>query len=178
MKHTPNILSAFRIVLIPFFAWQMMSGNTLNAAVILGVSGLTDMLDGLLARRFGWISQLGKVLDPVADKLTQVTVCIVLAVRLRKYWPFFLILLVKEVVLLTLGGYLMKKGVRLDGARWFGKVATVLFYVTMVSIMLFPSMPVTLINILLTLTVFCALAAAVLYLPEFRRYRREQVKGR
>ncbi|MDR2932121.1 MAG: CDP-alcohol phosphatidyltransferase family protein, partial [Oscillospiraceae bacterium] len=89
MRHIPNILSFFRIVLIPFFVWQMLAGHTFNAAIILGISGLTDLLDGFLARRFGWISQLGKVLDPAADKLTQVTVCVVLAIVYRKYWYFF-----------------------------------------------------------------------------------------
>lgn len=173
MRHIPNALSVFRIVLIPFFVVQFISGNTMNAAVILALSGLTDLLDGQLARRFGWVSQLGKLLDPAADKLTQVTVCVVLAIYLRQYWGFFVILLVKDLVMLILGGYLLKKEIKLDGARWFGKVTTALFYLSMVLVVFFPDMPSWGINLLLGLTTGSALCAGLLYLPQFFRYRRE-----
>lgn len=178
MKHIPNILSFFRIVLIPFFVWQMLKDNTWNAAVILGISGLTDLLDGFLARRYNWISQLGKVLDPVADKLTQVTVCVVLAYKLARFWPFFAVLLFKDLIMLILGGYLVKKGVRLDGARWFGKVVTVLFYVSMVAIVFIPDMPGWLITTLLSVTTGCAIIAALLYIPEFIKYRNKAKAGK
>ncbi|MEG0306191.1 MAG: CDP-alcohol phosphatidyltransferase family protein, partial [Oscillospiraceae bacterium] len=80
-----------RILLIPVFVWQLLIGNTTAAAVILAGSGITDLLDGYLARHYNWISDLGKVLDPVADKLTQVTVCVVLAYLLSDYMIFFII---------------------------------------------------------------------------------------
>lgn len=171
MRHIPNILSGFRILLVPLFAWQMTAGNAAAAAGILILSGVTDMLDGMLARKFGWITQLGKVLDPAADKLTQVTVCIMLAIHLRRYWWLFAILLLKELVMLILGGGLLKKGVKLDGAKWFGKITTVLFYVTMTAIVLFPGMPHALTVTLLAATVLSAVASALLYIPEYRRYR-------
>lgn len=176
MRHIPNIISVIRILLIPFFVWQMWIGNTLNAAVILGISGLTDTFDGMLARKFGWVSQLGKVLDPAADKLTQVIVCIMLIVKLRQYWYFFAILLFKELVMLILGGYLMKKGVKLEGARWFGKVVTVLFYVSMVLILFWPGMPEPLLWALLTATVLAAIMAGLLYMPQFTKYMKLREK--
>ena len=171
MKHIPNILSCLRILLIPFFVWQMFAGNTVNAGVILIVSGATDLLDGILARRFGWVSAVGKVLDPVADKLTQGTISIVLAILLRQYWVFFAILIIKDLVMLILGGYLLKNGIKIEGARWFGKVVTVLFYGVMIGIVCFPGMPPWLITTLLAIVSGCAVIAAALYVPEFLNYR-------
>lgn len=172
MRHIPNILSFFRIALIPFFVRQMLENHTAGAAAILCVSGLTDLLDGFLARRFGWVTQLGKVLDPAADKLTQLTVCVVLLYKMRRYWPFFVVLLAKDLVMLLLGGYLLRKGVKLDGARWFGKVVTVLFYVVMVVIVFVPSLPERLIFAMLGAVTASAAIAAVLYLPAFHTYLR------
>ncbi len=172
MKHIPNILSCLRILLIPFFVWQMFAGNTINAGAILIFSGITDLLDGLLARRFNWVSSVGKVLDPIADKITQATISIVLAILLRQYWIFFAILIVKDLVMLILGGYLLKNGVKIEGARWFGKVVTVLFYAVMIGIVCFPEMPSWLITTLLLIVSGCAVLAAALYVPEFLQYRR------
>lgn len=171
MKHIPNLLSIFRILLIPFFVWQMIEGNTLAAGIILAVSGLTDLLDGKLARHFGWVSDIGKVLDPIADKLTQTAVCITLLVLSRDYWPFFVILLAKDFIMLVLGGYLLKKDVKLEGAKIFGKVSTTVFYAAMILIVLIPSMPHWLILTLLILATTLAILAFLSYIPEFFRYR-------
>lgn len=176
MKNIPNMLSAFRIVLIPFFVWQMMAGNTTAAAIILAVSGATDFLDGFLARKYGWITSLGKVLDPAADKLTQVTVCVVFIILYRQYWYFFAVLILKEVIMLTLGGYLLKKGVKIEGARWFGKVVTALFYLVMVLLIFLPGViPHWLAVSMLAVVTVCAMIGGLMYLPEFIKYR-SQIK--
>lgn len=172
MKHIPNILSASRILMIPFFVAFMLRDNLFAAAILLVVSGLTDLLDGLLARRFGWISDLGKVLDPAADKLTQIAVCVVLVVKLRQYWPIFAIMLAKEAVMLVLGGYLFTKGVRIEGAKWFGKVATFVFYGVMAAILFFPSIPGLVKLGLLILVALLSIIAGLLYIPQYFRYRR------
>lgn len=176
MKNIPNILSAFRIVLIPFFVWQMLQGNTLYAGLILVGSGFTDLLDGFLARRFGWISNLGKVLDPVADKLTQAAVSFTLMLLLRHYWYFFAFMIAKDFVMLVLGGYLLVKGVTLDGAQWFGKLSTAVYYGATILIVLFPALPQWTVITLLSLASLCALIAALLYVPEFLRYKREEAQ--
>ena len=177
MRHIPNILSTLRILLIPVFAVLMLGGETFGAGIVLVLSGLTDLLDGFLARRFDWVSPLGKVLDPVADKLTQVTVCIVMAIKLHRYWPFFVLLILKDAVMLLLGGYLLTKGIRIEGAKWFGKVVTALFYVTMAAIVFIPTMPKWVTLTLLGLTTAAAIGAGLLYIPDFLRYRR-QAKSR
>ena len=174
MKHIPNILSSFRIALIPFFVWQMLAGSTLAAGLILLASGITDTLDGQLARRFGWITDLGKILDPIADKLTQTAVSICFIIRFPQLWFFFAVLIAKDLVMLTLGGYLTKGGVKIEGAKWFGKVATVVFYVVMILIVLFPSIPEWVTIGLLALDVTCAVAAGLSYIPEFRQYKEER----
>lgn len=173
MRHIPNILSVFRILLIPFFVWQMLQGNTVNAAVVLIFSGLTDILDGGLARRFNWISSLGKVLDPVADKATQVAVCLMLARRMPQFWYFFALILLKELVMLLLGGWLLKKGVRLLGARWFGKVVTTFFYIIMVGLLFFPAIPPKTVILVLGAFTVAAFVAGCMYIPQYNVYRKQ-----
>ncbi len=178
MRHIPNILSCFRILLIPMFVWQMLAGNILAAAGVLALSGLTDLLDGWLARRFSWVSAVGKVLDPVADKMTQVTVCVMLAIKMPQFWGFFALLLFKDMVMLLLGGTLVRKGVRLEGARWFGKVVTTLFYVIMVALLLVSALPSFSIPpwgvaALLSLVTVCAFAAGAMYIPQYCAYRKQ-----
>lgn len=176
MKHIPNILSAFRIVLIPFFVWQLLGGNVLAAGVILLLSGLTDLLDGALARRFGWVSDLGKVLDPIADKLTQAAVSICMIIRLRRYWYFFAILILKDLVMMVLGGWLLKQGVRIEGSKWFGKLATFVFYGVMVVLLLVPGLPSWLTALLLTIVAALMVFAALMYIPDFHRYKQNSQK--
>lgn len=174
MRHIPNLLSGFRILLIPFFVLQMIRGNLTAAALILVASGLTDLLDGWLARRFGWVSQLGKILDPAADKLTQVTVCVVLAIQLPQFWYFFAFLLLKDALMLVLGGQLVRKGIHLEGARWFGKVVTTLFYVFMVALLLLQKwthIPSWIEIAMLSIISLGALFAGLMYIPQYRTYR-------
>lgn len=171
MKHIPNMLSVFRIVLIPFFVQQMSLGNTINAGIILVVSAFTDLLDGKLARRFGWVTDIGKVLDPVADKLTQTVVSITLMLYLSKYWYFFAFIILKDFLMLTLGAYLMMKGAKLEGAQWFGKIATVVYYAAVILIVFFPTMLGWVTVSLLILAAGCALISALMYIPEFFRHK-------
>lgn len=170
MKHIPNALSALRILLIPFFVYLMMQNQSPLAGLVLVISGITDLLDGFLARSFNWTSQLGKILDPVADKLTQAAVCIVMIIKLRYYWPFFAILLAKDLIMLLAGGLLIHKGIKLEGARWFGKTSTLVFYVTMITVIFIPDMPKGVILFLLAVTTLSAVSAALMYLPELQLY--------
>ncbi len=171
MKNIPNLLSAFRISLIPFFVIQLLEGNTLNAGLLLIFSGFTDFLDGFLARKFNWITDLGKVLDPAADKLTQAAVSITLAYMLRQYWIFFAIMIFKDLIMLIIGGYLMKKGAKLEGAKFLGKVSTFIYYIGTILIILIPTMPNAIIIAILSIATICALISAFSYIPEFKSYR-------
>lgn len=138
----PNALSLFRIALIPAMAASYLTDCDLwIPALLLVLSGLTDLFDGAIARRFNQISEIGKLLDPLADKLTQVTVVVCLAVNYPPLWWLVAIVFVKEL-LQAIGGFLLIN--KLDGevtaAKWFGKVTTALFYVVMVALVVFPNM--------------------------------------
>lgn len=176
MKHLPNVLSVFRILLIPVIVWQMATGNMFVAGILLAVSFLTDFLDGWLARQFGWVSEVGKVLDPAADKLTQVAVSITLIVVMRQYWWLFGFLIFKDVVMALLSLWVIGKGVHMDGARWTGKIATFMYYFTVVVIALFPSAPQLMITALLLLVGLTSLIAGLSYIPNFIKYK-DRAKG-
>lgn len=143
----PNILSLFRIALVPVFAvlYLMSEDNPsmLNWAIVtLGCSGLTDMFDGMIARRCNQITEIGKVLDPIADKLTQVTVVLCLAIRLPRLWPLLCLCFAKEL-LQSIGAaklYFRKKS-QIQAAKWYGKVSTVVFYLVMALYVMFPPLP-------------------------------------
>lgn len=173
MKNIPNILSLIRILLIPAFCYQFLVGNTLNSAIILAISGFTDFLDGFLARKFNWITQLGKVLDPAADKLTQVAVCIVFVIKMRTYWPFFVILLLKDLIMLILASSVINKGVKIEGADWQGKVSTFLFYTVIIVILFFPNLPHWAIITMLSASTIMSVSAAIMYIPDYKRYKKE-----
>lgn len=173
MRHIPNILSGLRIALLPFFVWQMLAGNNVAAGILLLISGLSDLFDGFLARRYNWVSNFGKILDPIADKLTQAAVSITLIIRLPQYWYFFAFMLFKDFVILLLGGYLLKQGMKFKGAKFLGKVSTFFFYGGMLLIVLFPNLPEWLTLSILIIAVTLALISALLYIPEYFKYKRE-----
>lgn len=134
----PNLLSLFRIILIPIFIVVFFtSGRGMIAAAILVASGLTDMLDGAIARRFGMVTRLGKLLDPVADKLTQATVCVCLVIRYRSLFFLLLLFIVKEALMIAGGAKMLRQGVDFGSSRWYGKLATFVFYLAMIAIIAF-----------------------------------------
>ncbi len=139
MKHIPNILSTLRIVMVGFFAWLFCSAypdHPVRYWWALGVyilAFLTDVLDGFLARTFNWVSPVGKLLDPFADKLMAVTALIVILIaKIKEHEPFwiylalFSLIAVKEV-LMVIGGLIMLKQRKVAHADWYGKTATGLF---------------------------------------------------
>lgn len=126
----PNALSALRILIVPFFAWMFLTGHVIIAAILLVLSGLTDCFDGLIARKFNQITELGKMLDPFADKLTQGVVALCLAVKFSTIRPLLVIFIVKELGMLCCAFALLKKKKRPCAAQWYGKVATVMFYIS------------------------------------------------
>ena len=89
MKNIPNILSLIRLLLVPVFVLLFFAEKTFAAAAVFVISGITDVLDGFIARKFGFISNLGKVLDPLADKLTQMSafVCLYIAKLIPLWMP-------------------------------------------------------------------------------------------
>lgn len=130
----PNALSLLRIILVPFIAYFYLHDRLNVAATLLVSSGLSDLLDGWIARRFNQITELGKMLDPLADKITQGTVAICLGVRMKEIRLVLAIFIVKELVMLIGVLVLIKKKKKPCSAQWFGKVATTAFYLSMIAI--------------------------------------------
>ena len=130
----PNLLSVIRIGIVPFFAYYFMKDNIVISVILLGLSGLSDAVDGFIARKFNQITELGKMLDPFADKITQATVAICLAVKFPPICPFLILFVAKELAMLCLAVILLKKQRKPCAARWYGKVSTVLFYISVIVI--------------------------------------------
>ena len=99
---------------------------------MLALSGLSDMLDGFIARKLNQITKLGKILDPVADKLTLTSVVVCMGIKFPEISVFAVILIVKDLSMLLAGSYQLKKGIEPPAAKWYGKLATVFFYVSVI----------------------------------------------
>ena len=126
----PNALSVLRIIIVPFFAWYFLRDELTVAVALLLLSGFSDLFDGLIARKFNQITELGKMLDPFADKLTQGVVALCLAIKFPVICPVLALFILKELVMLCCAVILLKKRKRPCAAMWYGKVATVMFYVS------------------------------------------------
>lgn len=127
----PNMLTLLRIAVIIPMAECIWKEKYVYAGVFLAVSALSDLFDGMIARKFDQITQLGKILDPIADKLTLLAIVICMNRVYPYIYPFVTVMFVKEVIMLTGGMILLVKKIRPPAAQWFGKVSTAVFYVSM-----------------------------------------------
>ncbi len=130
----PNMLSFLRIVLIVPFVLSFMKDNYVLAGILLILSGVSDFFDGMIARKFNQITSLGKMLDPTADKLTLMAVMVCVGLKLPRIFVFMLILIIKEILMLLAGLVLINRNQSPPAAQWYGKLATVVFYVSVITI--------------------------------------------
>lgn len=177
----PNVLCYIRILLIPFFCFYLITANAENsdryviAAVLIVLSGLTDLFDGLIARKCNMITELGKAIDPIADKLTQFSIAVCLTIKIPYMIYLVLIVFVKEIAMGILCLVLLRQKKKIDGAKWFGKVATAVYYASMFSIILVfitdanPVWNVFFIAIASAFMIF----AFIMYMPVFYRLYKE-----
>ena len=159
----PNILCYFRILLIPVFMVSYIKAKEpldyYFAAFIVLLSGLTDFADGFIARHFNMVTELGKAVDPLADKLMR--------------W-LFLLFAVKELFMgITSVVLFTKHNTKMDGAKWFGKVSTFVFYTVMFIIIVFPYLDVGVRNILILISGIFLLLAFLLYAQVFLKMYQE-----
>ena len=148
----PNLLSFFRLVLIPVYMSIYLNARDasdyLLAGIILAVSCATDMVDGKIARRFHMITTFGKFLDPLADKLTQFSMLLCLAIRYPILWAVFCLFVLKELFQLFAGILSVRHGYILKGALISGKVCTSVLFVSLVAMVVFPEMDIATVNII------------------------------
>lgn len=140
----PNVLSMFRLALIPIYIDIYLNAQGPHhyylAAAILAVSCLTDLIDGKIARHFNMITTLGKVLDPVADKATQFTLILCLAVRYPILWYLTALFVIKESFQLIAGGITWRKGKILNRALLSGKICTTVLFISLIVLVMLPTL--------------------------------------
>lgn len=140
----PNLLSLFRLLLIPVYIIIYLNATELAhygiAAAILAVSCLTDLIDGKIARHFNMISTVGKILDPLADKATQFTLIVCLAIRHPQLWILVSLFVLKESFQLIAGFISLRKGQMLKGALLTGKICTTVLFISLILMVLLPGL--------------------------------------
>ena len=135
----PNILSVFRILLIPFIiVFYTVNNDYITAVILVIVSAVTDMLDGFIARRFDQVTDLGKILDPISDKLTQGAIILCLTSKYRYLWIMIVLFALKELTVGILGLLVLKRANRISGAQWYGKLCTTVTLIILGLLLLFP----------------------------------------
>ena len=157
----PNLLSLFRIVLIPVYLFLYRNAQEPEqyyaAGCVLAISCLTDAIDGKIARHFHMVSTLGKILDPLADKITQFAVTMCLSLKYPVLKPVLVLLVVKEVIQAILGIVYLRKGKMLPGALMAGKVSTAVLFSSLTLLVCFPEVSEALVKaIALTDSLFLA----------------------
>lgn len=152
----PNAMSLFRLCLIPLIIWIYLGADKpIAAACVIALSALTDVLDGRIARRFNMVSDVGKILDPIADKLTQGSIIICLVAEYHKMLYLIVVFCIKELVMLLLGYLTMHYAGSVNSAKWYGKACTVVLDTSIAAMVLIPHLPEKVIDVI---TLVCAVA--------------------
>lgn len=165
----PNILTLIRLALVPLFGYLMLTQQYKLAVLVFLLGGATDILDGYIARKYDMITPWGKVADPLADKLMQLTAIIVLTFQDKIPLIFLIIVMAKEIFLVIGGIFLYKKDNYVVSANWYGKVGTVIFYLAIVMIIF--ELPFG--KEAFLFAVFFTLFVFIMYSIDFRKIRVE-----
>lgn len=185
----PNWLCFLRIALIPIFSVLFIKEHYIIAFVLMIIAAVTDLLDGKIARKYNMVSNLGKILDPIADKLSQVAIVIIL---IFKFWSFegilkylLFLFIAKELIMVIAGVVLLAKGMRPVAAEMWGKVATTVFYIFMIAIIaigpngalvgvwFFKALPTPVVYAMVIISVILAFVSLFGYAPGFIRQIKE-----
>ncbi|MBQ9112437.1 MAG: CDP-alcohol phosphatidyltransferase family protein [Clostridia bacterium] len=169
----PNLLSLVRLALIPVIVWLYSYEKSYYAAIgVILLSGATDIVDGWIARHFNMVSDFGKILDPIADKLTQAALLICLLSRHSLMWGLIIVFAIREIAMIIMGLVSIKKSDEVNSAQWYGKLNTVVLYGVMMALILFPSIPDVVANIMITGCGVIILLSLVLYARFYIRFLR------
>lgn len=167
----PNLLSLFRLALIPIYVYIYLNATDSweywVAGSILAISCLTDMVDGMIARKFNMITPLGKLLDPVADKFTQLVLTICLSLRYPVMRPVLVLFLMKEFFQFFAALINYRKGKALDGALLAGKICTTVLFLSFTILVVIPNLNASLVNAIAMVDGFFLIFAFVQYFFAF-----------
>lgn len=171
----PNLLGYFRLLMIPVFCWLFLTDRYAASVAVLVISSLTDMADGKIARHFHMITDWGKFLDPVADKLTHAALAVCLSTRYPIMWLLFALMAVKEIYMLTEGWIRMRRKQPVQGAKWYGKVCTAYLFVMMAALVVFPQIPAKAVTVLVVIGLFFMIQSMILYFRFFRSAEKKEL---
>lgn len=167
----PNILSFVRIALIPIIIWAYCTlGNYLLTIALIAFSGITDIIDGFIARRFNMVTDFGKALDPIADKLTQGAIMICLLTRFPLMWLLLILLAVKEISSFILRLILFTRTEAVYGSHWHGKLATIMIYATVALHIIWATIPPAFSGALIVITSAVMFFSFAMYTAEGLKY--------
>lgn len=140
----PNLLSLFRLLVIPVYITIYLDATFPHhyaaAGGLIIISCLTDIIDGKIARHYNRITTLGKILDPLADKITQFSLTVLLSLKYAELYPVLILFFVKEIFQVAVGLFHMVKGRMLPGALMAGKVCTAILFISLILLVVFPGM--------------------------------------
>lgn len=179
-ENIPNFLSVFRIFLVPLFIYLFLSDNIksgmLWGGAVFVFAGITDVIDGFLARKFNWVTDIGKLLDPLADKLMQIAAIVCLYIR--QLIPIWLIITIvaKELLMIFGAAVILKKGHIYVQSNWYGKLGTTFFYTAVVLIITIDDKLPTISDLLSVLLLLFTIFTFIMYY--IKTYRGEYVKTR
>lgn len=170
----PNLLSLFRLALIPVYVILYFNAKTAIdhyiAAAVLAVSCLTDAIDGQIARHFNMISTVGKILDPLADKATQFTLIVCLAIQYPVLLFLVSLFVVKEGFQLVAGFLTLRKGKMLTGALLSGKICTAVLFVSLIALVLLPGISYEAVTVITIVDCVCMVISFLSYAKTYHTH--------
>ena len=171
----PNLIGYLRIILIPVFCWLYITAETpadyMWATGVVLFSSFTDLFDGMIARKFNQVTELGKILDPVADKLTHGAMALCLLTRYPMMWALVALMAVKEGYMAVMGIRYLKKDKMMDGAMWYGKICTASLFAGMVVLFFAYRMSRTAANVLIGVLMVIMLVTFLMYIRFYSRMK-------
>ncbi len=132
IKYLPNYLTIVRLIFVPIIFVCILKELYLTASIFFLIASLTDILDGRIARKYNLITDWGKLMDPLADKITQISTISALIIKgIIPFW-ILVVLTTKELIMIIVGFTLYKKNIVTVHSKWYGKIATILFFIAIV----------------------------------------------
>lgn len=170
----PNLICYLRILLIPVFCYVYLTAQTTNdyylAVGIVIFSSFTDLFDGMIARKFNQVTELGKILDPVADKLTHGALALCIAIRYPLMLLLILVMVIKEGYMAIKGIKYLNQGKMMDGAMWYGKVCTATLFIVLCILFGIYNLNAMLANGLIIITTLLMLFTLYQYIRFYQKF--------
>lgn len=182
--NVPNILTILRFIIIPIFAYYLSVRNFVAAVILFISGGLTDILDGYIARKYNMVTSWGKIADPLADKLMQITALVILSLVLNIVPIELLLVIIAKELLMGIGALILyKQNNYVASANWYGKMSTVIFYLAIVLILFdepfgrWTMLGIAFNQLFFIIAVIVALFAFFMYVSTYVKIKQQKIEG-